>query len=53
MAELVQIGLDIGAEEFFAEPVNPRGKALNHTVKALRHAGYSTEAAEHERNQLH
>src|SRR5208283_613035 len=43
--ELVQIGLDIGAEEFYAEPVNPRGKNLIHTVQALREAGYNAEAA--------
>jgi DNA repair photolyase len=43
--ELVQIGLDIGAEEFFAEPVNPRGRALIHTAEALRQAGYNTKAA--------
>jgi len=43
--ELVQIGVDVGAEEFFAEPVNARGRALVHTVKALRQAGFSTEAA--------
>ena len=43
--ELVQIGLDVGAEEFFAEPVNPRGRALIHTVQALREAGYNAEAA--------
>jgi DNA repair photolyase len=42
--ELVQIGLDIGAEEFFAEPVNPRGRALIHTAGTLRQAGYNTEA---------
>jgi DNA repair photolyase len=43
--ELVQIGLDIGAEEFFAEPVNLRGRALIHTAEALRQASYNTEAA--------
>ena len=43
--ELVQIGLDIGAEEFYAEPVNPRGKNLIHTVQALREAGSNAEAA--------
>ncbi|MGA7744209.1 MAG: hypothetical protein WBP56_05680 [Polyangia bacterium] len=45
MEGLVQIGLDAGAEEFFAEPVNPRGRALIHTIQALREAGYNTEAA--------
>jgi DNA repair photolyase len=43
--ELVQIGIDTGAEEFFAEPVNARGRALTHTVHALRRAGYDAEAA--------
>ena len=43
--ELVQIGLDFGAEEFFAEPVNPRGRALIHTAGTLRQAGYNAEAA--------
>jgi DNA repair photolyase len=43
--ELVQIGIDTGAEEFFAEPVNPRGRALIHTAETLRRAGYNTEAA--------
>lgn len=37
--------MDIGAEEFYAEPVNPRGKNLIHTVQALREAGYNAEAA--------
>jgi DNA repair photolyase len=41
--ELVQIGIDIGAEEFFAESVNGRGRALIHTVQALQRAGYATE----------
>ena len=43
--ELVQIGIDTGAESFFAEPVNARGRALIHTVEALREAGYNAEAA--------
>ena len=43
--ELVQIGVNIGAEEFFVENVNPRGKNLKHTVRALREAGYNREAA--------
>jgi DNA repair photolyase len=45
IAELVQIGIDTGAEEFFAEPVNARGRALTHTIHALRLAGYDAEAA--------
>jgi DNA repair photolyase len=43
--ELVQVGIDAGAEEFFAEPVNARGRALTHTIHALRRAGYDAEAA--------
>jgi hypothetical protein len=38
MEELVQIELDTGAEEFFAEPANPRRKAPKHTVICLRRA---------------
>jgi hypothetical protein len=45
LEELVQIGIETGAEEFFAEPVNARGRALTHTIHALRRAGYDIEAA--------
>jgi DNA repair photolyase len=42
--DLVQVGIDIGAEEFFAEPVNARGKALVHTVQTLRLARFVAES---------
>jgi DNA repair photolyase len=42
--ELVRIGMAAGAEEFFAEPVNPRGRALTCTIEALRKADYKAEA---------
>lgn len=44
ITDLVRIGVDADAEEFFAEPVNARGRALVHTVQALRQAGFVTEA---------
>jgi DNA repair photolyase len=43
--ELVEIGIASGAEEFFAESVNPRGGALTNTIQALQQAGYHAEAA--------
>ena len=43
--ELVEIGMAAGAGEFFAEPVNARGRALTNTTHALRRAGYDAEAA--------
>ncbi len=42
--ELVQVGLEIGAEEFFVEPVNARGRNLILTADALRQAGFADEA---------
>lgn len=44
MRELVRIGIEVGAEEFFVEPVNPRGGGPAKTVQALRDAGYAREA---------
>ncbi len=41
--ELVEIGMAAGAGEFFAEPVNARGRALTNTTHALRRAGYDAE----------
>jgi len=43
--KLVQIGIDAGAEEFYAEAVNRRGRSLTHTAQALQNAGYDTDAA--------
>jgi DNA repair photolyase len=43
--ELVQIGIDASAEEFYAEAVNRRGRSLIHTVQASQNAGYDAEAA--------
>ena len=42
--ELVDLAVGYGAEEFFAEGVNPRGRGLVHTETALRLAGYDSEA---------
>ena len=42
--EMVQFCLDCGAEEIFAEPVNPRGSGLIHTETALREKGFKQEA---------
>ncbi len=42
--ELVDIAIDYGAEHFFAEAVNPRGRGLIHTEQALRTAGYDDSA---------
>ena len=47
--ELVQFAVDCGAEEIFAEPVNPRGPGLRLTQEALENHGYSAEAAAIER----
>ena len=44
ISELVQFCLDQGAEEIFAEPVNPRGSGLVQTEDALRRAGHEEEA---------
>ena len=43
--ELVQVGLDVGAEEFFVEPVNGRGRGLVQTAEALDRAGFRAEAS--------
>lgn len=43
--ELVQLMVDYGVEEIFAEAVNPRGRGLILTEQALRDAGFSAEAA--------
>lgn len=44
LEELVKIGLDIAAEEFFVEPVNAHGIALVRKVQDLCRAGFFTEA---------
>ena len=44
IARLVRSAEAIGAEEVFAEPVNPRGSGLKNTEAALRAAGYAGEA---------
>ena len=41
---LVRIAEGIGAEEVFAEPVNPRGSGLKNTEEALRAAGHEEAA---------
>jgi|SRR5208282_4498081 len=43
--ELVQFCLDNGAEEIFAEAVNPRGNSLRLCAEALQEAGFEKEAA--------
>ncbi|MCF7955181.1 MAG: radical SAM protein [Phycisphaerae bacterium] len=43
--ELVAIAEDFGAEEIFAEAVNPRGRGLILTEQALETAGHHNEAA--------
>ena len=47
--ELVRFVKDCGAEEVFAEAVNPRGSGLRLTQEALEAAGYSAEASAIER----
>jgi DNA repair photolyase len=42
---LVTMAVDYGAEEIFAEPVNPRGRGLILTQQALEQAGYHAEAS--------
>lgn len=42
--ELVQLAEEFGAEEIFAEAVNPRGKGLILTQEALADAGFEKEA---------
>ena len=42
--ELVRFAKRIGAEEVYAEAVNPRGPGLKNTEHALRSAGYEKEA---------
>ena len=42
--KLVGFAERIGAEEIFAEPVNPRGPGLRNTEEALRATGYENEA---------
>ena len=42
--ELVRHGIEFGAEEFFVEPVNGRGKGIGQTADALDHAGFKAEA---------
>ncbi len=42
--EMVEQAIAYGAEEFFSEAVNPRGKGLAHTVEALAAAGFISEA---------
>jgi DNA repair photolyase len=46
---LVQFVVEIGAEEIFVEPVNPRGPGLKRCQELLETAGYTTEAAAIER----
>lgn len=43
--ELVNIAVECGAEEIFAEAVNPRGRGLILTQKALESNGFCKEAA--------
>ena len=43
--ELVNIAVECGAEEIFAEAVNPRGRGLILTQKALEFNGFCKEAA--------
>jgi len=43
--ELIKLSVDIGAEEIFAEAVNPRGRGLILTQDALKSQGYHLEAA--------
>lgn len=42
--ELVNLMVDCGVEEIFAEAVNPRGRGLILTEQALREAGFDSEA---------
>lgn len=42
--QLVEFGLQCGAEEIFVEPVNGRGPGLKSTENALREAGFAREA---------
>ncbi|OHB51292.1 MAG: hypothetical protein A2Y10_14750 [Planctomycetes bacterium GWF2_41_51] len=42
--ELVKTAVDFGAEEIFAEAVNPRGRGLILTQQALENAGFHNEA---------
>ena len=42
---LVQVATEHGAEEIFAEPVNPRGLGLPLTQEVLQNNGYQVEAA--------
>jgi DNA repair photolyase len=42
--ELVRLAKDFGAEEVFAEAVNPRGNGLTKTEDALRENGFVAEA---------
>ncbi len=44
IVELVKFAEEIGAEEIFAEAVNPRGRGLILTQQALEQAGYLEEA---------
>ena len=44
IVELVRFAEEIGAEEIFAEAVNPRGKGLILTQQVLEEAGYLKEA---------
>ena len=43
--ELLQLAVEYGAEEFFTEPVNPRGPGLRLTQEVLDEHGYQAEAA--------
>ena len=43
--ELVRFAVECGAEEIFAEPVNPRGPGLRCTQEALQASGFADEAA--------
>jgi DNA repair photolyase len=46
---LVHFAVEVGAEEIFVEPVNPRGPGLKRCQELLEKAGYMTEAAAIER----
>lgn len=45
IAEMVEFCLECGAEEIFAEPVNPRGPGLRLVQEALAEAGFPNQAA--------
>jgi DNA repair photolyase len=44
VGQLLDLAFEVGAEEIFLEPFNPRGRGLELTVAALRAAGHVKEA---------